>query len=52
MDVVTSGADDALQNQEEDRIQELAARPYQVRSRIFVCEADLYILMLRVRQFL
>ena len=30
MDAVTSGADIALQNKEEDRIQELAARPYQV----------------------
>ena len=30
MDAVTSGADNALQNKEEDRIQELAARPYQV----------------------
>ena len=30
MDAVKSGADNALQNKEEDRIQELAARPYQV----------------------
>ena len=30
MDAVTAGAEDVLQNKEEDRIQELAARPYQV----------------------
>ena len=30
MDDVTAGAEGVLQNKEEDRIQELAARPYQV----------------------
>ena len=30
MDDVTAGAEGMLQNKEEDRIQELAARPYQV----------------------
>ena len=30
MDNVTAGAEGVLQNKEEDRIQELAARPYQV----------------------
>ena len=36
MDAVTAGAEGVLQNkEEEDRIQELAARPYQV-SEIFI----------------
>ena len=35
MDDVTAGAEGVLQNKEEDRIQELAARPYQV-SEIFI----------------
>ena len=30
MDDVTTGAEVVVQNKEEDRIQELAARPYQV----------------------
>ena len=31
---VTAGAEGVLQNKEEDRIQELAARPYQVYNNI------------------
>ena len=34
MDDVTAGAEGVLQNKEEDRIQELAARPYQVYKNI------------------